>query len=144
MRYKPLTAALVWAVLACNGMDGPCSFDYRTAALEIESAANARTSANVSVVYLRDFTLSGKTVSDPTHVLSANHTRGIVDEGDRLKCTVPCAFATEPGPYAFTVSAPGYQDRRVAVQAEYVEVKLGCPGWASGPTRLQIPLEPNT
>jgi hypothetical protein len=126
---------------ACRATDGICEFKYQTPVLEIERATSAQTSAPIPQLLLGDFIVAGVAARDPSMALG-EQPRAMIDEGDRLRCTVPCAFGTEPHTYAFTVSAPGYQDKRVEFDARYETVQLGCPGFASGPTRVQIALEP--
>jgi hypothetical protein len=53
-----------------------------------------------------------------------------------LYCNTPCGFAAEEGKYQLTLSASGYNDTTVVIDARFGKFDGGCPSTNSGSTTV--------
>jgi hypothetical protein len=130
--------------LACAGNEmGVCSVEYEDSLLNFDRVTDARTNAVLPDVTLRDFRYHDRAVS-PATVLGGP-LRGISAEGEAIRCTAPCGFGSQEGPYSFTVSRSGYRDTTLVVDAKYARRdggSGGCPLRLSRGVRFTLRLTP--
>ena len=61
---------------------------------------------------------------------------------NKLICSVPCGFGTTEGLWQLYVSAAGFVEQHVSVQAGYAIFQGGCPSYNDKGTRLSITMQP--
>ena len=109
----------------------------------------------ISVVEARDLasgtTIPEVTIRNPVYMgapLPISHVvvnasapvKGIVVEGQLLKCQIVCTFGSEPGEYQFTFGAAGYRDTTLTLQATYSVSTRGCQRFLNSATSLSLRL----
>ncbi len=123
---------------------GPCIVIYRDAALHFESVTDAKTSAAIAKIRIRDIQING--VKQRDHYFTGFSTAyNLSAEDTVLYCIMPCGFGEEAGTYQFTASAPGYRDTTLTLHAQYARRESqpgGCPTILAGGTRVRFQMEP--
>jgi hypothetical protein len=146
-----LTLALF--VVACGGSDpGPARFGggngpvgvcvaYQTEPVfTLASVKNALTLAPISTLTLSNVAVYGQSLDLQT--VPSSLAFGIQMGTNSLQCSPPCGFATLEGPYTFAVAASGYQPSTVRFNASYQNNVGNCPLHQSGPTMINLVLQP--
>lgn len=131
----------MWALLlaGCNAHEGPCEFVEVGHVMELRTASNATTGAAIPSVFLSDIRYH----DEPVRLQFVPVGPGASLESDGIRCSPACSFEKMTGPFSFDVSANGYSTKRVAVDAQWANVELGCPGRASGSTVFNVTLQPS-
>ena len=114
--------------------------------LRVRSVKHAQSGAAVAQVTLSNIDILGRrqTATDiQFFVKNIGLSRNISGDGDRLICNVECAFGAEEGLWEFTVSAPGFQDKRVSYDMRYAGTdKDECTTYIVGSFPVDIVLAP--
>lgn len=123
---------VVTTATACRQAQlGPCETVFEDPLLTIASAKDRITLRSVQVVGLADFSFGGAVVRDLRFLTqTGGPVGGVTAAGTTLACTVSCFFAAAEGQYSMKVSAPGYRDTTIAVNAAYAtrdRSNGGCP-----------------
>lgn len=100
-----------------------CPSDYYVALdplITIQSAVSATDGSAIGQVTISEIYYEGvrQNEADIRFLLNSN-ARNMTDEGDRMTCTVACGFAGEEGRWEFMLSAPGFADKRIGLDAFY-------------------------
>lgn len=149
IRTGTLQLALALAVLSsgCGSQICPAGdIVIRDPLLRLRSVKHAQSGAAVAQVTLSSIDILGRrqTATDiQFFVKNTGLSRNISADGDRLICNVECAFGAEEGLWAFTVSAPGFQDKRVSYDLRYAGTESDeCTTYIVGSFPVDIVLEP--
>jgi len=113
--------------------------------LTIREARNAATGAPIAQVVLSNIHIQGQLqTGNKMQFLMTGPPRNVTIEGDRLRCTLECAFSHDNGDYQFTVSAPGYMSKTVTVPGvRYTAFERdGCTNTVTRGTTISLVLEP--
>jgi hypothetical protein len=118
---------------------GPCEHKYLDPVLEItnvsdEQSGQAITAFKITAVEIEDR-------SNDLHQLINNVSFNIVWYDSVLYCNPPCGFGFEDGDYRLKISAIGYRDTTAAIDAQYQNIKGGCPSSSSGSTVVSIKMQ---
>lgn len=111
----------------------------------IRSVRHGQSGAAVPQVTLSDIVILGgrQTAADMQFFAKHQLSRNISADGDRLICTVECTFGGEQGPWEFTISAPGFRDKRVSYDMQYSGREYDrCTMYFVGSFPVDITLEP--
>lgn len=133
-------------VVGCNDDDndddypiGPCVHTYMDAVIHVEDVQDRDSGAPIDTVFI-----SAATVDARPYLLEwlaeETNASGVTLVGDSLKCAVPCAFGTQEGHWALTVSASGYPEQTVEFDAHYAVFHGGCPSWNDDGTDVSLEL----
>jgi hypothetical protein len=117
---------------------GICEHVYEEPLVRIESARHGATGAEASAVALSAVTIYGQSMTDAELLETGEN---LTLDGDRLVCTIPCAFGQAEGDYAFTYEAAGIGAGSFAGSLAYAEFQGGCPSFNRGSARLTLALD---
>jgi hypothetical protein len=114
--------------------------------LIIEAVSNKRTGAGIQSVNLRDFVVKNRPIQ-PAHffVQTPNAYRNIVlnEQDNSIACTLPCGLGFEMGEYQFRMSAIGFKDTSITINATFATITpVGLGFRASGGTRVKFEMTP--
>ncbi len=143
-----LTLGLAGAflVVGCRSQMCPAGdVRSRDPLLTIASARNSQTGAAITRLTLSEIRANGRlqTAADVQFYTKHALSRNIFGDGERLICTVECAIGGEPGPWEFTISAPGFQDRRVSYDLRYAGTESDkCTTYLVGGLSIDVTLDP--
>lgn len=140
--FVVLTAGSL-GIAACSPSQlGPCQIIYEEALITIVRAEDAATHAPVPRVSIRSISRDQQPIADPGVLTRVGApVRGTTINGSELVCEVVCSFGVQEGTYRMSLSASGYRDTTITVQAKYARnnsASGGCPVRASGGIRLAI------
>lgn len=123
-----------------NGIVGPCVHKYEDPIVHIQSITNRRTSQPVTAFRITKIRQEGndQNLQFLKQIMSFN----IEFRDSTLYCTTPCGFGTNPAMYAMSISAQGFRDTVILVDASYAIFEGGCPSRNAGGTRISFQLEP--
>ena len=151
--YKTLLIALsIVLVSACNideiGNDkdnedtlaGPCVQIEREAIIHLQSATGEISNENIPQIEISEIFYRGTRESFQENYVVMTSNIEIDYENDTLLCTLPCSFLRGEGSYEFTISAAGYDDKVVELDASYSIFDGGCPSYVDGGTKINIRL----
>lgn len=108
---------------------------------------NAVTQAAIPQIMMRSFTIDGRVIANPRALIEGLGVpaRNATVNGQDLVCDIVCAFAVEQGRYVMTVSAAGFRDTTVTLDAKYSRKESGsggCPLRLFDGTKVQLALTP--
>jgi hypothetical protein len=122
---------------------GPCVHEFRDPVLNITSANSAADDARIGILVISNVTFNSSAVDLP--MLFQEGTLQLTNlefKDNKLICSVPCGFGTTEGLWQFDVSAAGFVEQHVSVQAGYAIFQGGCPSYNDNGTRLKITMQP--
>ena len=137
--------SLVAVAWACHGnINRACDYTYADAVLHIRAVTDAQTGAKLRDVVIKNIRYRGVEVTDLRRLVDdiAPLAKGVVVDGQQLRCTVSCAFAVDEGEYEFVVARTGYQDFPVALDARYRNADGDCERTISGGADVSVQLVP--
>ena len=151
MKLSTLTvpAALAVALLAVVGCDegpgpgayGPCVHTYEEPLLWFDQAVDSETGQELYQLEFAGVRLDGAWL-DLEEEVDREVATGVALIDGTLVCELPCGFGTQAGEYALFVSAEGYEDLALDLDADYEVFVGGCPSSNSGGLDLELELQP--
>ena len=123
-----------------QGDDRYCSLILRIPepVLIIDGVTDVQGNA-ISEVSLSNVTLSGGGVDEPAPWYLINV--DFDNDTQVYQCTLPCALFDTEGSYSFDVSAEGYVDKTVSIDATYENYFPDCGGWHTGGEIVNVMLD---
>lgn len=143
-----LAALLTVGDAACNGNQvGPCGVFPQEPVIAITRVTNAATQTAIPRVTIRSISIDGRSITDPRALIEGLGvpTKNATVSGQDLVCDIDCAFAVEQGRYVMTLSAGGYRDTTVTLDARYRRSESGsggCPLRLFDGAEVQLTLTP--
>lgn len=142
MKRNALMILLSVAVWSCDkskdGTIGPCVHTYEDPVLHVESVTDAQNGQRVFAFRILEVTRNG-VKQQPIFLKIVSYNVVVYDT--TLVCNVPCGFGTDEGAYTLRVSASGYRDTTISVNAKYAVFKGGCPSSNSGGTKFSFQMQ---
>ncbi|MAQ99299.1 MAG: hypothetical protein CMI00_02045 [Oceanospirillaceae bacterium] len=131
---------------ACGGdsevedtLVGPCVIIELEPVLHIDSASGSQSGAVIGDVDLTDLVVNDTPLSDTELQLLAETGNNVSVTGEGLHCTLPCAFGSEGGTWAFNARSDGYLSTGQVITAEYaVQEGEGCPTYLDEGTHANL------
>jgi hypothetical protein len=117
---------------------GPCVHTYEDPVIHIDSVTNAQNGSLISTFQILEIIKDGYR-EQPAYMKIVSNNVAVYDT--MLVCSLPCSFGTDEGKYSLKVSAVGYRDTTVSVNAKYAVFKSGCPSSNSGGTRFSFKMQ---
>lgn len=134
------------AGIACGSQMCPAGdIVSRDPLLTITSARNSQTGAAITRLTLSEIRVNARlqNATDVQFYTKHELSRNISGDGERLICNVECAIGGEPGPWEFTISAPGFQDKRVSYDLRYAGTESDkCTTYLVGGLSIDVILDP--
>jgi len=113
---------------------GPCEHTILDPVIEIVDVFDENSGQNIE-----EFKIT-RALRDSQHIelytLINNVSFNSVIYDSVLYCNSPCGFAAEEGEYQLTLSASGYGDTTVVIDARFAKFNGGCPSSNSGSTTV--------
>lgn len=123
-----------------TGALGSCFHSYREPVMKIIGASEHNTNSNVELIEIKNINFNEQPVEfEESHNELAVNVE-IDYQNNSLVCSLPCAFLQEEGQYEFTITANGYENKTVQMQAFYSIFEGGCPSYSDGGTELYFEL----
>ena len=127
---------------SCSSV-GACYHIFKDPVLAITGVTGANSTLLASVT-ISEVTFGGQAVIDLPALIAAPAYGVDLISNTVLRCQIRCGFGMGEGSYAFTVTAPGYHEKRVSVTARYANFDGGCPSENSGSAQVTVSLEAAT
>lgn len=119
---------------------GPCFHANREPVIHLNSVYDLVTEEDIQQVVITNIVYENEAVTFQENNKEMTTNIFVDFESDKLFCILPCAFLTSEGSYEFTVSASGYNDEMIEVDASYSVFDGGCPSYVDGGTELDLEL----
>ena len=134
-----------------DDISGPCYDETDGPVLKITSATDPAGNP-IPVVELSELKLQGNPFSLSLYLNLAEVEPSAGEETDAgeasnstegkvYECEIPCGFGTASGTYEFIATAPGLEPMGVQADAEYGEIRSGCPSYRGDGTTTELSFE---
>lgn len=124
---------------------GPCVHTYEDPVLHIKSVKNKNTGTDILEIQIHSLQKDGIPIkvdsTSSAYLIQASKGYNVTIRDSNLVCGIPCGFGFDEGSYQFVVSADGFRDTIIAVNAKYAVFKGGCPSSNSGGSQINIQLQ---
>jgi len=134
---------LLFGFIACDGFRdspiGPCGHKTLNPVIEVDNVRDEMTGK-----IIREFKIINAKFNNhiiDMHSLTNDVSFNCAIHDSVLYCNVPCGFGSSEGEYSFYVSAIGYRDTTIIIDAQYKHFDYGCSSCNSGSSKVTFTMQ---